>query len=259
MFSRLLRDNYWVKLMQIRRLWEYVRPTLLVAFVFGVVFGTGQVMAQTSNSPNYQMTETEFGAGSSQESCSAEYCATATIGELGNSSSATSAEFGEVSYSEPMLEMIVASGDSNLGVLTTERTATQLMLVKVRSHNSGGYILQIIGDPPKFDGHTLDTPQNPIASRPGVEQFGINAVANSNPGVGADPVQVPADSVVFGEIASNYATADMFMYKSGDIVAQSEQNSGGTDYTITMIINISNSTPSGHYTGDFSAVLIPAF
>ncbi len=205
------------------------------------------------------MVESEFGAMSSEESCSTQYCAKASLGEVGSANSETTAEFGEAEYSEPILEMIVTPGDSNLGVLTTERTATKTTEVKIRNHLSGGYILLIIGDPPKFGDHALATPSTPSLSVLGTEQFGMNIVANSNPNLGADPVQVPADSGVFGEAGENYATANMFMYTSGGVFARSTQDSGGTDYTISMIVNISNSTPSGRYSGDFSAVLVPAY
>lgn len=246
--------------MRKRRLWGYSGLALFVAFIIGVGAGAPRVFAQsTSNSQNYQMVESEFGAGSSEESCSGQYCATTSIGTIGNGSSATSPEFGEVAYSEPILEMIVTPGESNLGVLTTEHTATKTTTIRIRNYMSGGYILQIIGDSPKFDGHTLATPTTPTASTPGVEQFGMNIVANTSPSVGANPVQNPADAGVFGEAATGYATANMFKYVSGDVFAQSTQDTGGTDYTISMIVNISSSTPSGHYSGDFSAVLIPAY
>jgi len=245
--------------MQKQRLWGYSGLALLIAFVVGVAASAQTVVAQSSNSKSYQMVETEFGAGTSTESCSEQYCAKTSIGEVGGASSATSPEFGKAEYTEPTLEMIIASGESNLGVLTTEHTATKTTTIKIRNYLSGGYILQIIGDSPKFEGHTLVTPETPTASKPGTEQFGMNIVANTTPGVGADPLQQPADKGIFGQAEPGYATTNMFKYVSGDVFARSVEDTGGTDYTISMIVNISSSTPSGHYSGDFSAVLIPAY
>lgn len=245
--------------MRKRRLWECSGLALLIAFVVGVAAGSQNVLAQSSSSQNYQMVETEFGAGTSNESCSSQYCAKTSLGEVGGSSAATAPEFGKADYNEPTLEMIVSAGESNLGVLTTEHTATKITTIKIRNYLSGGYILQIIGDSPKFNGHTLATPTEPTVSKPGTEQFGMNIVANTTPNVGANPVQEPADKGVFGEAEPGYATTNMFKYASGDVFARSVQNSGGTDYTISMIVNISSSTPSGRYSGDFSAVLIPAY
>lgn len=245
--------------MRKQRLWGYLGVALVVAFAIGLGVGASRVMAQTSSSNNYQVVETEFGTGDLSESCSGQYCATTTMGELGGSSSATSAEIGKAKYTEPILEMMVEAGSSNLGVLTTEHTATATIAIKIRNYLTGGYILQIIGDPPKFEGHTLATPKQPTASAPGTEQFGMNVVKNTVPAVGADPVQDPVDEGIFGEPGESYATADMFMYQSGDVFARSVENSGGTDYTVTMIVNIASSTPSGRYSADFAAVLIPAF
>lgn len=245
--------------MRIRRLGRYSLQALILACVIGVGASASQVMAQSSNSKSYQMVETEFGSGGLSESCSDGFCATTSIGQAGSGSSATAPEFMKAAYTEPILEMIITTGESNLGELTTERTATKIMNVKIRNYLSGGYMLQIIGDPPKYKDHALATPSVPTASKPGSEQFGMNIVKNTTPNIGADPVQEPADAGVFGEAEPGYATANMFKYASGDVFARSTQDSGGTDFTITMIVNISNSTPSGHYAGDFSAVLIPAY
>lgn len=155
--------------------------------------------------------------------------------------------------------MSVDGGASDLGVLTTEQTATKTTSIKIRSYLSGGYVLQILGSPPTYAGHTLATPSTPTASVKGTEQFGINAVDNTAPVIGANLVQVPDTTTSFGVVNSNYATPNVFMYNSGDVVAHSPTASGETDFTISMILNISNVTPAGHYSGDFSAVVIPVY
>lgn len=216
-----------------------------------------------SSSDHYQVMQTEFGSGSTtQEGCSSAYCAKASIGSMvaGSSSDGKhTASFGPVTGSDPLLEVIVGTGDSSLGVLSSSSTSAATMTVHVRSYLSSGYTLQIIGNPPKYGSHTLNTLSSPTGSTPGTEQFGINAVANTTPSVGADPLQVPDDQISFGTVNDNYKTANKFMYHSGDTVAHSDSSSGETDYTISMIINISDTTPSGHYSGDFSAVVIPVY
>lgn len=247
--------------MQKRRLWRYANQILFVALL--VASSAGTAFAETSNSTNYQATETQFGAGSLEESCSGQYCARASIGDMSeggaSKSSGSTASFGPITDSEPLLEVIVEPGTSNLGVLSTESTATKTTIIRIRNYLSNGYMLQIVGDPPKYGNHSLATPSTPTASDPGTEQFGINAVANTAPNVGANPLQVPSDQTSFGEAADGYKTSNLFKYASGDVVALSETESGRTDYTISMIINVSNSTPAGHYSSDFSAVVIPIF
>lgn len=225
--------------------------------------GASVALAETSKSTNYQTTETQFGAGSSQQACSDQYCARVSIGDVASggpgASSGSTATFGSITSDQPALEVIVDPGESNLGTLDTEHTASKTMVVRIRSYLSNGYTLQITGNPPKYGNHTLATPTTPTAASPGTEQFAINAVANTSPSVGAGPVQVPDAQTSFGEVNDNYKTANLFKYVSGDVVAHSAKSSGQTDFTISMIVNISNSTPAGHYSGDFSAVVIPVY
>jgi hypothetical protein len=243
--------------MQTRKLWRRVALVLLVAvFAFSV---TQPVHAEVSSSPSYQITETQFGNSSTLQSCSSQYCAQASIGDADTSKTSSSASFAAIPAAEPTLEMIVDPGQSNLGVLSTEHPATKTTIVRIKDYLSGGYSLQIIGDPPKFDDHTLATPTNPTSSQPGHEQFAINAAANTLPSVGADVVQVPADSGIYGAVNPNYSAPNLFKYVSGDTIAHGVTDSGRADYTISMIVNISTATPAGHYTGDFVAVVIPAF
>lgn len=232
---------------------------LAVAIINGAL---ETVHAETSSSTNYQMTDSEFSSMSNKLNCSASYCAKASIGDMSAPVSKTptsKAQFGPITASDPLLEVIVDPGASNLGELTTERTAFKTMTVRVRTYLSNGYILQIVGSPPKYNGHALNTPTTPTSSQMGTEQFGINATVNTTPGVGANPVQVPSGQTSFGQVKDNYKIANQFMYVSGDEVAYSDSESGRTDYTISMIVNVSNSTPAGHYSGDFSAVVTPIF
>lgn len=240
--------------------WHHSRPLLLAGIIS--IVGAGTALAQTSSSPTYQVSETDFGATSLQQNCSAQYCAKASIGNMSGEDSVdegSTATFSSVEGSEPHLDVIVDPGESNLGVLTTETTATKTMIVRISNYLGDGYSLLIEGEPPKFAGHTLATSATPVASVLGSEQFGINAVANTTPNVGAGPEQVPSGQETFGVVDDDYLTSNLFKFASGDVIARSQAESGRTDYTISMIINVSNSTPAGHYSGDFAAVVIPAY
>ncbi len=249
-----------VIIMHNRSGWWWISVEVLAVAL--VCFAAGTAYANTSSSTNFQVTEMEFGAGSSQQNCSGQYCATATIGEVSANDSASAhmaASFGAVTPDDPLLEMIVEPGVSNLGVLGAEKTATKTSIVRIRSYLSNGYTLQIVGDPPKYQGHTLATPATPTASAMGTEQFALNVVANTVPAVGVAPEQVPSAAISFGEPHASYATPNLFKYTSGDVIALSNSASGQTNYTISMIVNVSNTTPAGHYTSDFSAVVVPTY
>ena len=245
--------------MQYGRIRKLVALTLVVA-CFCVAMAP-QVSAETSSSPNFTVTETEFGSGSTSDVCHGQYCVRGSIGSMVSGTSGT-ASFGPITPDVPTLDVIVEPGpeSSDVGVLTTEATATRTMIVKVRSYLSDGYQLQIAGQPPTYNGSSLATPSSPAASTSGTEQFGINAVANTAPVTfGADPVQVPSSEFSYGQVRPNYATANQYMYQPGDTVARSTVASGQTDYTISMIINVANSTPAGRYASVFSAVVVPLY
>lgn len=247
--------------MRKQQVWRCAKLTLLMAAI--VCCSAPAALAETSTSPHYQVSDTQFGATSSSESCSGAYCARASIGDMtdgGVSKSPTStARFGSVTDSDPLLEVIVDPGVSNLGNLSAQSTAFKTTTVKVRNYLSDGYTLQIVGSPPKYGNHTLSTLTTPTTATPGTEQFGINATANTVPNVGADPLQVPSSQTSFGQVNDDYKMQNKFKYVDGDVVAHSDSESGRTDYTISMIVNISNSTPAGHYTGDFAVLVIPVY
>ena len=220
------------------------------------------VLAENATSSHYEASEFHFSAGAESKTCSGSYCASVSIGDASDqpSPAPSSASFGTVPReSEPLLEVIVDPGVSNLGELSTSKTATKTMTVRVRTQLSSGYTLQINGAPPAYGAHSLHTLVAPTTSAPGTEQFGLNAVANTTPKVGANPVRVPSNQANLGVIESDYRTANQFRYSSGSTIASSTADSGQVDYTISMIVNISGATPAGHYSSDFSAVVVPRF
>lgn len=231
---------------------------LLVAAL--ILSGAHTAMAETSVSPNYRVTETQFGTGTTVHGCSDQYCARVSIGDIDGTAPPVqnTAEFSEDVGSDPLIEVIIEAGASSLGVLTTEQTATKSTSVKISNHLSGGYSLQIMGTPPKFDGHVLATPSTPTASVPGTEQFAINLASNDTPKIGSAPIQKPSDTTAV-RVDERYSMSDLFMYSSGDVVVQNTADSGLSEYTISMIVNIANSTPAGHYFGDFSVLVVPAY
>ena len=244
---------------------RFWRPTFALAFMLCLGLVGTAAATQTSSSTNYSVTESQFGGGSQQQ-CSTTYCAKSAAGDtvVGQGSSTSySAQFGGETTNEPLLKEIVetSAATQDMGVLDDTHTGTALATIKVRSYLSSGYVLQITGPPPSQGAHSLATMSTscPCTSQQGAEQFGINFADNTAPDIGAPPVQVPSGSYSFGDVTSDYGTADLFKYVDGDIVAQSSSSTGETDYTMSMIVNVSNATPGGKYTGVFSAVAVPVF
>lgn len=201
-------------------------------------------------SPNYSANEVQFGVGSGLQS-STNYQAQSSVGDLGvgNSTSPNyQTEAGFNTTTSPYLEAYVASGNIDLGALSTLSTAHTTATFHVRDYLSSGYIVQTVASPPSYATHTITPLASPTAATPGTEQFGMNLVANTSPAnFGAAPAQVPDASFGFGYASSGYNTANKFKYNQYDTIAQSDKSSGETDYTISYIMNISNTTPGGTY------------
>lgn|SRR5581483_9060838 len=244
----------------IRRCARWYRVLALLV-VIGLAGTVGVAHAEDATSSHYQITDTQFGAGSGN-GCSGNYCANGTAGDLvvGSGSSAHyQARFGSDTQGTPLLEVIADAGNNNFGTLSTATTASTSMVVKVRAYEVSGYTIELAGAPPSQGVHQLDTPSTPTGASPGSEQFGVNVVANTYPTVGANPLQVPDSSFSFGQAATGYDTPNEYQYADGAIIAQSDSSSGETDYTISMIIDISNVTPAGQYTGSYNAVVVPVY
>lgn len=233
----------------------------LVGLLLAVSFA-GTAAAATLSSPNYTVNEVQFGAGSALQQCSGTYCAKTSAGDItvgtGRSSN-YSAEFGFNTGDEPVLEVITSGISEDMGVLDDVTTGTAAALLKVRNYLSDGYVLQIVGPAPGQGSHRLNSLTTASLSQKGVEQFGLNLVANTTPAIGVDPVQVPSGIFSFGTVGPGYDVPDHFKYIDGDVVARSLKSTGETDYTVSFIANVSNVTPAGRYNGSFSAVVTPVY
>lgn len=205
-------------------------------------------------SPNYEINEVFIGTGGELDSCGTAFCADQTVGgtAVGNvSSNNFGAEGGFGDPSEATLEVGISNNVIDLGVLNTSTTSAASANFSVKSYLTAGYIVKIYGNSPtNFTGPgttSLTALNSPSLSVPGTEQFGINLVANATPGIGANPSQAPDATFSFGEAAAGYNTPDYFKFVDGDTIALSDTSTGETDYTVSIIANISNSTPGGQY------------
>lgn len=218
-------------------------------------------VAAQSSSNSYKVDEVFFGSGGVLQACSGSYCAKQSAGEtaVGLTKSANwQAHAGFNTTDTPMLELAV-NGNIDLGTLEPDNTGVGTANIQVRTYLASGYSMMIVGEPPRNASHTLKTTTAPEPSQKGTEQFGINLRQNTELNIGADPVQIPDDTFSFGLPVGNYGTVDQYMYQNGDTVAYSSSSTGQTNYTLSMIANISNATEAGRYSGSFSVVVTSTF
>lgn len=221
--------------------------------VFLAVMAMPVIASAQHVSPNYQVDEIFVGSGGELEACAGEYCAQQSAGGTGGaaSSSGYGIMAGFNSPDEPTLSLVVFNNVLDLGVLNTSSTAAASANFSVSNYLSDGYVVRVLGDPPSTPTgagrHLLNALNSPNESAPGTEQFGINLVSNSVPGIGVSPIQQPDSSFSYGMPSVGYDQPNYFKYEHGDIIAESTRESGQTDYTMSIIANIANSTPGGRY------------
>ena len=219
--------------------------------------------AQSLSSPSYSIDESYIGPGGNAESSSTNYTSSSTVGDIGvgNSTSTTyQQEAGFNTTADPRLSVIFNTSTVGFGALSTSVASTGTSTFSVLNYTSYGYAVYITGNTPTNGSHNL-TGMNPTtASQVGVEQFGINLKANTSPTTfGANAVQNPSTSFSNGFASTGYDTANVFRYVAGEKIAEATQSSGQTDYTISYIVNVSNTTPGGEYSGSQGIVVVATY
>jgi len=220
-------------------------------------------LAQPTESSNYRLDEAFIGPGGTVDSNSSGYNLQGSLGDLGvgeGESAGYNLLAGYTTDAAPTLIFRVNAVVLDLGVLSAGQTKTGTATFSAGSYNAEGYVIQTISEPPTSSGNPLSNITAATTSQTGTEQFGINLRANTAPtSFGADPLQIPDSSFSFGYAASGYDTANQYQYNQGDVIARSDQSSGVTDFTLSYIANITNTTPSGEYRMDHYLVATSTF
>jgi hypothetical protein len=215
----------------------------------GIIICLGaNVLAAPLKSTNYVFEETSLGGLGVTNTHSTHYQSATSGGILGFGNTADSTlqvNTGHSTTNDPALSFAVDTPGVNFGSFSPSTTATATSTFQVSDYTSYGYIIQLYGNAPNNGSHTITAMSSSGPSSAGTEQFGINLVANTSPTTfGATPNHGQFGS---GSAAGNYATANNFIYNSGDTVATAPKSSGMTIYTISYIVNVGSLTPGGQY------------
>lgn len=234
-------------------LWRKTKLKLAVSLLLLGLINPGAALAQSS-SPNYSIEESFIGPGGLIDASSPSYQVRASLGDtgIGNlSSPGYQLWAGYTTTDQEFIEMVVSAMTVSAGDLTTSTTGTATATFYVRNYLSKGYVVTTASNPPRNGSYTLAGMNPAAASAVGTEQFGINLVANTSPTTfGANPSQNPDSSFSFGEAAPGYNTTNTYKYVKDETIARSLTSSGRTDYTISYIFNITNTTAGGVYAMD---------
>ncbi|MBC7708165.1 hypothetical protein H7Y63_03010 [Polaromonas sp.] len=232
------------------RAWKQTTKISLISLTIALLL-PAVVFAAQAASPTYQVNEVFFGTGGELNACSTSYCSKQSAGEtvVGRTGSANfQAQGGFNTERTPYIEFTVGTTNLDLGTLTPTSTKVATASFSVKAYLAHGYVVINASDPPTNGAYLMKNLTIPTAPQVGVEQFGINLVANTQPQVfGANPTQGPDSSFGFGQVTADYSSADVYKYVKGDVVAQSYLSTSYTNYTVSYLFNISNVTPGGSY------------
>ncbi len=229
---------------------------LLLALFLGVPVAATDV----PSSNNYRFDESSIGTSSLLESSSTNFKASTGAGDTavgGSGSTNFQTESGSKTTPDPNLTFSMTSSAANFGTFSPAAAQTAITTFSVINYTSFGYVVQVAGTPPSYGTHQIDTMSANAVSQPGVEQFGINLVANTSPSsFGANPQNgIIPNNFGFGVATPNYATPNEFRYVSDETIAQAPKSSGKTDYTISYLVNVAALTPGGTYGTDQALIV----
>lgn len=230
--------------MRLHELW----PELTIISSCLVLIFMSAHIVQASESANYQLYETSIGTSDPIDVQSTTYGLTSATGDLavGNSSSSNyQINAGSKTSPDPVLSFGVDASGADFGQFSPTQTATTTITFTVKDYTTYGYIVQIVGNGPTNNSHTIAPMASPGSSQVGTEQFGINLVANTDP----ESVGANLDNGQFGNgsVESGYDTTNQYQYIDGDVIASAPGDSGETTYTVTYIANVAPLTPGGVY------------
>lgn len=153
------------------------------------------------------------------------------------------------------LTFSLGSGSINMGTLSTGAPSSGSHTITVGTNASGGIAVTYFGNTLASGAKTISPCTSNCSSIPGSQQFGINAVANTTPSVGA----ACSGSAPIASAATNYSTANSFRFVSGDTIVSSPGTINSTTCTISYMTNITSVTAAGNYGTTLAYVITATF
>jgi len=132
---------------------------------------------------------------------------------------------------------------ADMGELDSQSTLVAQSQMAVGTNASGGFAITANGIPLSAGTSVIDGPTAPTQSKPGVNQFGINLVANNDPAIGNDPEGTFTNAIP----SPDYGVPNRYKYVSGDVVAFSPNVSLMKKFTVSYVVNSSENLRAGVY------------
>lgn len=142
----------------------------------------------------------------------------------------------------------------NFGDFNSNNTASSSSQLLVGTNAKNGYTISVNGTGLISGNNVINNLTSSDVSRPGTSQFGINLVSNVSPQVGANPTG-PGQGLPL----NNYSKANFYTYNSGDNIASSSKPENYRQYTVSYIVNVSNTQAPGVYVSTINYICVANF
>jgi hypothetical protein len=237
---------------------------LWVIFLTFLFFGPANI-ANAFESPNFKLEESTIGSGDIIQASSQNYTARGALGDIvvgragPDGGNGKQIKAGSQTSKDPTLKFKFLNANVKFTpTFSPSAASTSTAQFSVVNYTSYGYVIQLAGRPPANGNYEITPisgtgPNSTKPSQPGIEQFGVNMVANSLPvSFGSNP-----NVGDFGEgvAETNYNIANEFRYVNGETIASAPKSSGETIYTLSYMVNVSSLTPGGKYTSNQTIIV----
>lgn len=133
---------------------------------------------------------------------------------------------------------------TDMGELSPKSTLLAQSQMAVGTNATAGFAITANGAPMTAGTNVIGSLATQTPSQQGINQFGINLVANNLPTVGSDPQGTWANAIP----TPDYSVPNQYRYVSGDVVAFSPNVSLMKKFTVSYIVNSSPDLRAGVYT-----------
>lgn len=157
----------------------------------------------------------------------------------------------------------VAGSTIDFGSFSSSTASTGTSVMAASTNGDSGYGITVNGATLTSGGDTITALTSPTASSAGSEQFGLNLMDNTTPNVGADVNPTPNGTTLRGQPSTDYDTADVFKFVTGNQVAASDNGGAGSTnaqtFTVSYLVNIGGATEAGTYTATMTYICTATF
>jgi len=145
---------------------------------------------------------------------------------------------------------------ADFGELSSTSATGVTSQMSVSTNDGTGYNAFVTGQTMTSGTNFIPALTTQTTSAPGTAQFGLNLRANTSPSVGSDPQLGP---VANGLPDANYNTPNQFRFVNGERVASSTTSTGFNRYTISYLVNVTDSQAPGLYASTLTYTAVASF